>query len=79
MVSVWASMSRGTTTEPYSAHYDGYGRQEGRTDYTNAPDASTHENPHHHSREYGPGYGPKGKENGPFPGEHPKDKDKGQQ
>lgn len=67
------------STEPYSAHYDGYGRQEGRTDYTNAPEASTHENPHHHTREYRPGYGPKGKENGPFPGEHPKDKDKGQQ
>src|SRR5579864_587129 len=59
--------------EPYSAHYDEYGRQTGRTDYTNAPDATTHTNPHYHTREYGAGYGPKGKESGPIPGEHPKD------
>ena len=63
------------STEPYSSHYDEYGRQTGRTDHTSAPDATTHTDPHHHTREYGPGYGPKGKEDGPFPGEHPKDKD----
>ncbi len=33
--------------EPYSAHYDDYGRQVGRTDYTSQPDPSTHTNPHH--------------------------------
>lgn len=59
--------------EPYSAHYDDYGRQIGRTDYTGQPDPSTHPDPHYHTREYGPGYGPKGKESGPFPGEHPND------
>jgi RHS repeat-associated protein len=63
------------STEPYSAHYDEYGRQTGRTDHTSAPDATTHTDPHHHTREYGPGYGPKGKEDGPFPGEHPNDKE----
>jgi RHS repeat-associated protein len=59
--------------QPYSAHYDEYGRQVGRTDYTSAPDATNHPDPHYHTREYGPGYGPKGKESGPVPGEHPKD------
>ena len=58
--------------EPYSAHYDQYGRQIGRTDYTDQPDPSCHTNPHHHIREYGPGYGPKGKETY-FPGPHPLD------
>lgn len=59
--------------EPYSAHYDEYGRQIGRTDYTNQPDPATHTNPHHHTVEHGPGYGPKGKETGPIPGPHPLD------
>jgi len=59
--------------QPYSAHYDEYGRQVGRTDYTSAPDATNHPNPHYHTREYGPGYGPKGRESGPIPGEHPLD------
>jgi CheY-like chemotaxis protein len=56
--------------QPYSAHYDQYGRQIGRTDYTNV---QGHGNPHHHVREYGPGY-PRGKESGPLPGPHPLDK-----
>ena len=59
--------------EPYSAHYDEYGRQIGRTDYTNQPDPAVHTNPHHHIRDYGPGFGPKGLERGPFPGPHPLD------
>ncbi|MCC6131245.1 MAG: hypothetical protein IT186_15110 [Acidobacteria bacterium] len=58
--------------EPYRAHYDQYGRQVGRTDYTDQPDPSTHTNPHHTTREYGPGYGPKGKESR-HPGPHPAD------
>ena len=56
--------------ERYSAHYDEYGRQVGRTDYTDEPDPATHTNPHHHTRTYGPQYGPKGKEEyheGPHP------------
>ncbi len=60
-----------TATEPYTAYYDKYGRQIGRTDYTCQPDPATHTNPHHHIREYGPGFGPKGLETGPFPGPYP--------
>ena len=48
--------------QPWRAQYDDYGRQVERTDFTDLPDPSTHTNPHHHTREYGPGYGPKGKE-----------------
>jgi len=57
--------------EPWKAYYDQYGRQIGRTDYTNQPDPQTHPNPHYHTYDYGPGYGPKGYEQGPFPGEYP--------
>lgn len=60
--------------EAYSAHYDAFGRQIGRTDFTNQPDPRTHSNPHHHMREYGPGFGPKGREIGPLPGLHPLDR-----
>jgi len=48
--------------------YDKYGRQETRIDYTNHGygDKSKlkeyHSDPHKHKYEYGPGYGPKGKE-----------------
>jgi hypothetical protein len=59
--------------QPYSAHYDEYGRQTGRTDYTSAPDATNHPNPHYHTREYAGRYGRKGKESDPIPGQHPKD------
>jgi hypothetical protein len=48
--------------QPWRAQYDEYGRQVERTDFTDLPDPSTHTNPHHHTREYGPGYGPKGKD-----------------
>ncbi len=48
--------------QPWRAQYDDYGRQVERTDFTDLPDPSTHTNPHHHTREFGPGYGPKGKE-----------------
>jgi RHS repeat-associated protein len=58
--------------EPYDAHYDEHGRQVGRTDWTDQPDPATHTNPHHHTREYGPGYGPKGKETR-HEGPHPED------
>jgi Pretoxin HINT domain len=63
-----------TQPEPYSAHYDEYGRQVGRTDYTDQPDPKTHTNPHHHTREYGPAYAPTGKETyheGPHPLDNP--------
>lgn len=59
--------------EPYSAWYDDYGRQIGRTDFTDQPDPATHTSPHHHITVYGPGFGPKGKETGPHPGPHPFD------
>jgi hypothetical protein len=59
-----------TQPERWRATYDQYGRQIGRTDYTNQPDPMTHADPHYHLRIYGPGYGPKGFESGPFPGEH---------
>ena len=59
--------------ERHSAHYDQYGRQIGRTDYTDHGRPAAHPNPHHHTRTYGPGYSPTGKEEGPFPGEHPLD------
>lgn len=48
--------------------YDQYGRQVKRTDYTNhgyrdkGKPAEYHSDPHTHTYEYGPGYGPKGKE-----------------
>lgn len=48
--------------------YDEYGRQVKRTDYTNhgygdkGKPAEYHSDPHTHTYEYGPGYGPKGKE-----------------
>jgi len=46
----------------WRARYDRYGRQIERTDFTRSPEPSTHTNPHHHIREYGPGYGRKGRE-----------------
>ena len=60
--------------ERSSVHYDQYGRQIERTDYTDHGYPENHENPHHHSTEYGRGYGPKGKESGPKPGPCPCDK-----
>ncbi len=47
--------------------YDDYGRQVRRTDatdhgYGNPNRPEYHSNPHEHTYEYGPGYGPKGKE-----------------
>lgn len=48
--------------QPWRAQYDEYGRQVERTEFTGLPDPSRHTNPHHHTRDYGPGYGPKGKE-----------------
>ncbi|WP_086930527.1 RHS repeat domain-containing protein [Agarilytica rhodophyticola] len=54
--------------ETSKVEYDQYGRQVKRTDYTNHGYGNTdkqkeyHSNPHIHTYEYGPGYGPKGKE-----------------
>jgi RHS repeat-associated protein len=59
--------------EPYSAHYDEYGRLIERTDYTDQPDPDTHTNPHHHITTYGPGTGA-GEETGPLPGPAPQDR-----
>jgi RHS repeat-associated protein len=64
-----------TKPEPYDAHYDQFGRQVGRTDWTGQPDPETHTDPHHHTREYGPQYGPKGKES-KHDGPHPDDANK---
>ncbi|WP_437787769.1 polymorphic toxin-type HINT domain-containing protein [Sorangium sp. So ce1097] len=72
-VEGWYQSENRARPEPYSAHYDEYGRQIGRTDYTPQPDPRTHTDPHHHLREYGPGYGPRGRETGPHPGPHPLD------
>jgi hypothetical protein len=45
--------------EPWTAKYDEFGRQVERTDgWTRGP----HGDVHHHMREHGPGYGPKGRE-----------------
>ncbi|MFV8579212.1 RHS repeat-associated core domain-containing protein, partial [Ralstonia pseudosolanacearum] len=49
--------------EPWEAHYDEYGRQVGRTDYNAGNAAEGIPNTHHHTYEYGPGYGA-GKETG---------------
>ncbi|KAA3606479.1 MAG: hypothetical protein DWQ01_17620 [Planctomycetota bacterium] len=59
--------------QPWRAQYDEFGRLKERTDFTDLPDPSTHTNPHHHTREYGPGYGRKGKDTrhagpGPYTG-----------
>ena len=60
--------SRTGETERSIVEYDQYGRQARRTDYTdhgygNPPDPGDyHSSPHVHTREYGPGYGNKGKE-----------------
>jgi len=54
--------------ETSEVHYDEFGRQKGRTDYTDHGYPDDHTNPHHHKREFGPGFGPKGKETGPHPG-----------
>ncbi len=48
--------------QPWQAWYDEYGRLVERTDFTDLPDPRTHTNPHHHTYEYGPGFGKKGKE-----------------
>lgn len=57
--------------EPYSAHYDQYGRQIGRTDYTNQPNPKTHTNPHHHTYKYDNSGITK---SGSLPSSHPLDK-----
>ena len=44
------------------ASYDEYGRQIDRIDKTGHGYPDTHTDPHRHKREYGPGFGPKGKE-----------------
>ncbi|MDO3623198.1 RHS repeat domain-containing protein [Ralstonia pseudosolanacearum] len=49
--------------EPWEARYDEYGRQVGRTDYNAGNAAEGIQNTHHHTYEYGPGYGA-GKETG---------------
>lgn len=57
--------------EKSTAHYDQYGRQVGRTDYSTHGRPNAHTNPHHHTTEYGPGYAPGGKQSGPIPGSYP--------
>ena len=49
-------------------HYDQYGRQIGRTDYSTHGYPDNHTNPHHHEYTYGSGYGPTGMDSGPLPG-----------
>ena len=61
--------------EQSTVHYDEYGRQTGRTDNTTHGRPADHTDPHHHTTEHGPGYAPGGKESGPLPGPHPKDKE----
>jgi len=48
--------------EVSDVEYDQYGRQVYRTDHTDHGYPSDHSNPHSHEREYGLGYGPKGRE-----------------
>ena len=50
-------------------HYDKFGRQIGRTDYTHHGYPDNHSVPHHHTTDYGPGY-PFGKNSGPMPGSY---------
>jgi len=54
--------------EKSTVHYDGYGRQVGRTDYTNHGRSWDHPSPHYHTTEYGPGRS-FGQESSPIPGE----------
>ncbi|MFZ5876324.1 MAG: RHS repeat-associated core domain-containing protein [Nitrospirota bacterium] len=54
--------------ERSTVHYDQYGRQVGRTDYTTHGRPNAHTDPHHHTTEYGPGYAPGGKESRAIPG-----------
>jgi len=48
--------------EDSTVEYDEYGRQVFREDRTDHGYPDDHSDPHEHSYEYGPGYGPKGKE-----------------
>jgi RHS repeat-associated protein len=58
--------------EKSKVHYDQYGRQKGRTDYTDHGYPNNHTSPHHHKTEYGPGYNA-GKNSGPLDGPYPGD------
>ncbi len=58
--------------EKSDVYYDEYGRQIGRTDYTDHGYPDDHTDPHHTITEYGPGYSNTGKQTGPFPGEYGK-------
>jgi RHS repeat-associated protein len=53
--------------ERSTVEYDQFGRQAGRTDWTDHDRPQDHPNPHHHTREYGPGR-ESGQEFGPYPG-----------
>ena len=54
--------------EPWTAHYDQYGRQIGRTDYNAGNKAQGIPNTHHHHFNYGPGVNKQ--DLGHFPGEY---------
>ena len=57
--------------EPWTAHYDEYGRLIGRTDYNAGNAAQGIPDIHYHTYEYGPGYGNNGMETGShIPGEY---------
>lgn len=49
---------------------DEFGRQTGRTDWSDHGYPAEHSDPHHHKIEYSPEF-PVGRETGPFPGPHP--------
>ncbi|MDQ6946006.1 MAG: hypothetical protein M3256_06965 [Actinomycetota bacterium] len=57
--------------EPWTAHYEEYGRLIGRTDYNAGNAAQGIPDVHYHTYEYGPGYGNTGMETGShIPGEY---------
>jgi len=59
-------------SETSSVHYDNFGRQVGRTDYTDHGRPKVHPDPHHHTFEYDKNF-PDGKKSGVLPGPHPND------
>jgi hypothetical protein len=56
--------------QPWTAHYDEYGRLIGRTDYNAANRAAGVPDTHYHRFEYGPGYNPYWQDPLHYPGEY---------
>jgi RHS repeat-associated protein len=56
--------------QPWTAHYDDYGRLIARTDRNAGNAAAGIPDVHHHTYEYGPGYGNRGRETAHIPGEY---------